>query len=81
MDIIYVIMLVFMTGSFCIISFLIGSNSKRMTFNPIQNYKEHKEIQRKKVEADLKTRQTKTMLENIDRYDGTSLGQKDIPTE
>lgn len=80
MDIIYVIMLVFMTGSFCIISFLIGNNRK-MSFNPIQNYKEHKEIQKKKEEADLKTRQTKIMLENIDRYDGTSIGQKDIPLE
>ena len=80
MDIIYVIMLVFMTGSFCIISFLI-ENNKRISLNPIQNYKEHKEIQKKKTEADLKSRQTKTMLENIDRYDGTSIGQKDIPLE
>ena len=80
MDIIYVIMLVFMTGSFCIMSFLIGSN-KKMTINPIQNYKEHKEVQEKKKEADLKSRQTKTMLENIDRYDGTSRGQKDIPLD
>lgn len=81
MDIIYVIMLVFMTGSFCIMSFLIGSNSKKVSLNPIQSYKEHKEVQKKKTEADLKARQTKTMLENIDRYDGTSLGQRDIPTE
>lgn len=80
MDIIYVIMLVFMTGSFCIISFLIGNN-KKMSLNPIQNYKEHKEIQKRKEESDLKSRQIKTMLENIDRYDGTSIGQRDIPVE
>ena len=80
MDIIYVIMLVFMTGSFCIMSFLIGSNRK-MSFNPIQTIKEHKEVQKRKEAADLKSRQTKTMLENIERYDGTSRGQKDIPLE
>ena len=81
MDIIYVIMLVFMTGSFCIISFLIGSNNKKQSINPIQNIKEKKEIKKKKIEADLKSRQTKTMLGNVDRYDGTSLGQQDIPLE
>ena len=30
---------------------------------------------------DLEQRQVATMMENIDNYDGTSTGQKDIPNE
>lgn len=86
MDIIYVIMLVFMTGSFCVISFLIslligaGGNNK-IRLNPIEAYKEHKEVKEVEKVMNLKQRQEAAMLRNVDRYDGTSLGQEDIPTE
>lgn len=82
MDIIYVIMLVFMTGTFCIISFLIGNGrNNKINLNPIEAYKEKKEIQKQVQESDLERRQLATMLENIENYDGTSIGQKDIPNE
>lgn len=85
MNIIYVIMLVLMTGFFCIISFIAGAITAlckdRVNLNPIHVYKEKKEIQEQKEKRDLEQRQISTMLENIENYDGTSLGQKDIPIE
>ena len=84
MNIIYVIMLVFMTGSFCVLSFLVGvlsSLGRKINLNPIENYKEHKEIKEQIRINDLEQRQVATMMENIDNYDGTSTGQKDIPNE
>ena len=83
MDIIYVIMLVFMTGSFCVISFLVGAGrgNTRVNLNPIEAYKEHKEQKEQSKAYDLKQRQFATMMENVENYDGTSRGQKDIPME
>ena len=83
MDIIYVIMLVFMTGSFCVISFLVGAGrgNTRVNLNPIEAYKEHKEQKEQSKAYDLKKRQFATMMENVENYDGTPLGQKDIPME
>lgn len=84
MNIIYVIMLVFMTGSFCVLSFLVGvlsSLGRKINLNPIENYKEQKEIKEQIRINDLEQRQVATMIENIDNYDGTSTGQKDIPNE
>ena len=80
MDIIYVIMLVFMTGSFCVISFLIGGGRKtKVNLNPVEAYKEHKEKKEQEKTYDLKQRQLATMLDNINNYNGTPLGQKEIP--
>ena len=80
MDIIYVIMLVFMTGSFCVISFLIGGGrSTKVNLNPVEAYKEHKEKKEQEKTYDLKQRQLSTMLDNINNYNGTPLGQKEIP--
>lgn len=67
-------------------SFVIGakiglsiSKKKDITLNPIkavsESINEHKE---KKV-ADLEERKLKTMLNNIDNYDGTGFGQSKIP--
>lgn len=85
MDIIYVIMLVFMTGLFCVISFLVGvlsvSGKNKINLNPIEAYKEHKEIKKQTDEYNLEQRQLATMIDNINNYDGTPVGQKDIPNE
>ena len=85
MDIIYTIMLVFMTGSFCVISFLVGTLSRkqnnRVNLNPIKSYKKHKEIKEQTKANDLKQRKLAVMLENINNYDGTSRGQKPIPND
>lgn len=83
MDIINVIMLVFMMGSFCVISFLVGVFSvmgrSKINLNPIEAIKEHKEQKEQKEAYDLEQKQLATMMRNIDRYDGTSRGQEDIP--
>ena len=78
-------MLVFMTGMFCVLSFIVGVLStlgkRKINLNPIEAYKEHKEQKEQKEAYDLEQRQLATMLRNIDRYDGSSLGQEDIPIE
>ena len=63
-------------------SFYIGARvglavnrNKDLTLNPLKAIKEHKE----QKEADLEERKYKTMMSNIDKYDGTSFGQEDIP--
>ena len=85
MDIIYVIMLVFMTGMFCVLSFIVGVlgmlSKRKINLNPIEAYKEHKEQKEQKEAYDLEQRQLATMIRNIDRYDGSSLGQEDIPID
>ena len=44
----FVMMLVYMTGSFCCIAFLIGANekNKKINLNPIKAIKEYKEEKR-----------------------------------
>lgn len=84
MDTIYVMMLVFMTGFFCVLSFAIGvfcSFGRKINLNPIETYKENKEIKEQIKISDLERRQFATMMENINIYDGSSTGQKDIPNE
>lgn len=44
------------------------------TLNPMEAYREHRE----RVEAHKEQERLNTMLENIDNYDGTGTGQKDI---
>lgn len=82
MEIFYVLMLVFTTGIFCIISFSIGAGTKnKVNLNPLEVYKERKvEKEQTKINS-LTQKQIATMIENIDNYDGTSIGQKDIPNE
>lgn len=79
MDIIYVIMLVFMTGSFCVISFLIGAGKTKVNLNPIEAVKEHMEMKKEQEKYELEQKQNAVMMENINNYSGSSLGQIDIP--
>ena len=84
------ILLVLVTGILIIVSFLNGvkvgqsvSKGKEIEIkapdlsklNPIALYNEHKE----KVKADKETKKIETILHNIDVYNGTGEGQKDIP--
>ena len=72
-----------LVGILCIISFLIGARTGQKVTNKeeitiptplhkIQEIIETKE-QRKEVEKN------KIIAENLDNYDGTSIGQKDLP--
>lgn len=45
---------------------------------PIEAIKDHKEIAKKKKEQKIEAENLTTMLENINNYDGTSKGQKDL---
>ena len=73
-------------GVFILLSFVIGvrigqkvNNNETIRLNPIKaidEYKEEKEVKRQIKETETKLN---VMLDNIDSYDGTGLGQKDIP--
>lgn len=65
-----------------LLSFVIGAKigqGKNITLNPIKAVKESITEKKEKKIADLKDRQLKTTLENIDNYDGSGFGQKEIP--
>lgn len=70
-----------------LLSFVIGAkigmsiaNKKEITLNPVKAIQEHREERIEHKEADLKDKQLKTMLKNIDNYDGTEFGQEEIPS-
>ena len=55
------------------------SKGREIKLNPVKAIKE--EIKESKVsrEENLRKKKIDTMLQNIDSYDGTGLGQKQIP--
>lgn len=55
------------------------ANKKEITLNPIKAIQEHREERIEEKEATLKDQQLKTMLKNIDNYNGTDFGQEEIP--
>ena len=73
-------------GVFILLSFIIGvrigqkvNNDEPIRLNPVRaidEYKEENEVKRQIIETETKLN---AMLDNIDSYDGTGLGQKDIP--
>lgn len=79
------IALILTVGAMCIISFTVGAkvgqkvvkgeDIKLPTINPVEMYREHEE----RREARKKQEQIDTVLANIDVYNGTPLGQKDVP--
>lgn len=72
-------------GVFIIISFILGARVGQKIVkgeevkielpNPVNKIREHKEIK----EAEKEQTKMDIMVENIDNYDGTDLGQKEIP--
>ena len=52
-----------------------GEKIETPTINPIQAVKEHKA----KKEAEMEQHKFDTILQNIDKYDGTTKGQADVP--
>ena len=79
------ILTVAVTGVLCIACFYFGAKVGQTvakgrdievpTVNPVKIIKERQD----KREADKKIAKIETILHNIDRYDGTSVGQEDIP--
>lgn len=78
------IFLIAVVGGLNILSFLIGAKTAQKLHrgeeielpkvNPVQVYKEHRE----EAEANKEQERLNTMLENINNYNGTPLGQKSI---
>lgn len=72
-------------GILCIVSFVMGAKVGQAvakgekieapTVNPLKLYKEHKSRER----AEEEMNKIDTILQNIETYDGTSNGQKDVP--
>lgn len=53
-----------------------GEALKLPTINPIEIYREHQE----RKEADKEKEKLDIILSNIEKYDGTSKGQEDVPS-
>ena len=76
-------------GVFLIVSFVIGARVGQKVAkgeevklempNPIKAIQEHKEINEEKREAEKELEILDIIADNIDNYDGTGLGQKEIP--
>lgn len=79
------ILIILATGFMCLLSFCMGLNSNNKekieisTLNPIKRYQEHKEKIEESKQEKLEREILETNMENINNYDGTPLGQKDIP--
>ncbi len=79
------ILTILATGMLCITCFLIGARTGQAvskgkdidvpTINPMKLYREAQE----RKEADRVKEKIEALSHNIDVYDGTSRGQKDIP--
>jgi hypothetical protein len=52
-----------------------GETIETPNVNPVQMIQAHRE----KKQAEREKKRIDTILENIDAYDGTSAGQKDVP--
>lgn len=80
-EIILIILFVQITNIFLLICFMFISGNKHININPIKAYQEHKQQEEDDKENKLKEKQLLESLENIDIFDGTSVGQKNISTE
>ena len=72
-------------GVFILLSFVIGvrigqkvNNNESIELNPVKVYKEYKDEEESKRQLKFSEEVMNTMLENIDNYNGTAEGQKDI---
>lgn len=73
-------------GFICMACFLLGakvgqsvSKGEDVLRNPIEAAQEHREKREAKQEAKVEQDRLETIMRNIERYDGTSLGQEDVP--
>jgi len=80
------IFIILATGFMCLLSFYMGLKAKgtepeinMSAINPIKKIQEHrdqvKEDRKEKLEREI----FETNLENVDIYDGSPIGQKEIP--
>ena len=79
-EILLIILTIQISNIFMFAFFMCIFNNKKIV-NPVKAYQEYKRQEEDDRENRLKEKQILESLENIDRFDGTSLGQKDISTE
>lgn len=72
-------------GIFILLSFVLGAyvgqrvvKGENIEVNPIKVIEEHKEEKKTRKQIEQEKSKFDIMLENIDNYDGTGIGQKDI---
>ena len=85
MSITEIIILMFFIGTLCIVCFFVGAKVgqkvvngeeiKLPELNPVKVYREHQE--QKAVDADQY--RSNIILNNIENYHGTAIGQEDVP--
>lgn len=79
------IVLVVAVGAMCIACFMVGAkvgqtvskgeDIKLPTVNPLEAYREHEQRKAAKDEQE----RVETILQNIEAYNGTADGQRDVP--
>lgn len=79
------VLIVLVTGALCVACFFVGAKVgqkvskgeeiKLPSPDPIKAIREHKD----KKKADNESKRLEVIMQNIDNYDGTSRGQKDVP--
>ena len=55
-----------------------GENIELPSVNPIKAIKEHNEKKQAEKEAEREQERINTIMQNIENYDGTGRGQKDV---
>ena len=56
-----------------------GESIEAPTINPAEILREQRERREERRQAEAEQEKIDTILQNIERYDGTSIGQKDVP--
>lgn len=56
-----------------------GEKGESSAFHPLEAVKERKEKRKAKIESDQERERLETVLKNIEAYDGTGMGQEDVP--
>ena len=79
------IALILVVGAMCIVCFMVGAkvgqtvskgeDIKLPTVNPLEAYREHEQRKAAKDEQE----RVETILQNIEAYNGTADGQRDVP--
>ena len=81
------VLLVLATGTLCIVCFFIGVKAGKREeikapevkdLNPVKKVQEFQEKRELEKEAELERKKIETILENLDNYNGTAEGQKDV---
>lgn len=83
------ILLTLVVGTLCIVCFFVGAKvgqtvSRGETIevpelNPVKIIRENRERRQEEWEQRRENKRTDIILQNIESYDGTGLGQKDVP--